>query len=146
MTPGTIGIISVILLVLLMAGLSARNFFGRKPAAEEVERRRRLDINLKGKMGDGEIIDVEVREGHSAGEAHAVPFITYTYSVAGVVYTASQDVAVLQGMLPEDPMSMIGPISIKFDPHNPANSIVLCEAWSGLRQAIRRDGAPAPRQ
>jgi hypothetical protein len=53
--------------------------------------------------------------------------------VAGVVYTASQDLAALQSLLPRDPMTMVGPVSVKFDPRNPANSIVLCEDWTGLR-------------
>jgi len=36
-------------------------------------------------------------------------------------------------LLPADRMSMVGPASVKYDPRNPANSIVLCEQWSGLR-------------
>jgi hypothetical protein len=40
----------------------------------------------------------------------------------------------LEALLPEDQMSMIGPALVKFDPRNPANSIVLCEDWSGLRR------------
>jgi len=91
-------------------------------APEELERRRRLTINGKGKLGDGEIIDFE---GAS---------IVYSYSVAGVGYTAAQDVMTLEALLPEDQMSMIGPALVKFDPRNPANSIVLCEDWSGLRR------------
>jgi len=39
----------------------------------------------------------------------------------------------LQALLPSNPMSVIGPAQVKFDPRNPANSIVLCEEWSGLR-------------
>ncbi len=72
-------------------------------------------------MGDGEIIDIN---GNS---------LIYSYSVAGVNYTAAQDATELRAMLPPDPMSLLGPISLKFDPRNPANSIVLCEQWSGLR-------------
>jgi hypothetical protein len=93
----------------------------RRPTPEELERLRRLTIHQGGKMGDGEIIDVE--------EAT----IIYSYSVAGVVYTASQDVKELQDRLPPDKMSIMGSVSIKFSPRNPANSIVLCEDWSGLR-------------
>jgi len=74
-------------------------------------------------MGDGEIIDVET----------ASALIVYSYSVAGVIYTASQDMVALQSFLPQDVMTMVGPVSVKFDPRNPANSMVLCEDWSGLR-------------
>ena len=92
-----------------------------------MERRRRSQIHQQGKLGDAEIIDFDPQ----------TAVITFSYSVAGVVYTAAQEASSLQSMLPEDPMSMVGPISIKFDPHNPANSIVLCEAWSGLRQSTK---------
>ena len=47
--------------------------------------------------------------------------------------TASQDVTDLQDKLPADRMSMVGAVSVKFVPRNAANSIVLCEEWTGLR-------------
>jgi hypothetical protein len=88
---------------------------------EEIEKRRRLIINNKGKIGDGEVLDVD-------GEV-----ILYTYSVGGVEYTVGQDVSAMQKLLPEDRMRIVGPTSVRFDPANPPNSIVLCEQWSGLR-------------
>ena len=100
-----------------------RNYFRRRPTLDEMERRRRGILHREGKMGDGEIVDVET----------ASASIVYSYSVAGVTYTASQDMSALQSLLPPDAMTMIGPVSVKFDPRNPANSIVLCEEWSGLR-------------
>jgi hypothetical protein len=119
------GAVAICALVLLLAAIAfvARKYLSRGPAPDELERRRRLTIYREGKMGDGEIIDVET----------AVVSIVFSYSVAGVVYTASQDAAALRSMLPQDLMTMIGPVSIKFDPRNPANSIILCEDWSGLR-------------
>jgi hypothetical protein len=100
-----------------------RRYLRRRPTPEELERRRRVTLHRLGKMGDGEIIDVEA----------ASASIVYSYSVAGVVYTASQDLVALQSLLPKDPMTMVGPVSVKFDPRNPANSMVLCEDWTGLR-------------
>ena len=116
----TLGLL-VFVIVIAGGAIAWLAFFKRRPTPAEIERQRRTAINSDGKMGDGEIIDVE--------EASVV----YSYSVAGVVYTASQDITDLQDKLPADRMSMVGAISIKFDPRNPANSIVLCEAWSGLR-------------
>jgi hypothetical protein len=95
--------------------------FRRKPTPEELEKRRRLIINNRGKIGDGEVIDVD-------GEV-----ILYTYSVGGVEYTVGQDVSTIQTLLPDDRMRIVGPTSVRFDPANPPNSIVLCEQWSGLR-------------
>jgi hypothetical protein len=123
MTPEQIGLAVAGLMALAGAGLLARRLLKRKLTPEEVERLRRLDIYRQGKLGDGEIVDVDPER----------PLIMYSYSVAGVGYTVAQEVAALRAMLPDDPMSMLGPVSIKFKPHNPANSIVLCEEWSGLR-------------
>lgn len=112
--------------IVLAAGILAWRLLRRRPTPEELERLRRLGIHQKGKLGDGEIIDVE-------GVA-----IVYSYSVAGVIYTTSQDAAALEANLPADRMSMVGPVMIKFDPRNPANSIVICEQWSGLRYGESR--------
>jgi hypothetical protein len=103
-----------------------RNYLRGRPTPDEVERRRRGVLHREGKMGDGEIVDVETSSAS----------IVYSYSVAGVTYTASQDMSALQSWLPPDVMTMVGPVSVKFDPRNPANSIVLCEEWSGLRNRI----------
>jgi hypothetical protein len=77
-----------------------RNYLRGRPSAEEMERRRRAGLNREGKTGDGEIVDVEA---DSAS-------IVYSYSVAGVTYTASQDMRALQPLLPPDAMMMVGPV------------------------------------
>jgi hypothetical protein len=132
--PDAVGIALGVLVLLVAAGVVARRFLTPGPTPGELERRRRSTIHLNGKMGDGEIIDVE--PGSAA--------IFYSYTVAGVVYTASQDVAALRSLLPQDLMTMIGPVLVKFNPRNPANSIVLCEDWSGLLRQTIRTGPPTP--
>jgi hypothetical protein len=111
--------------VILIAAIvyAVRKYLRGRPTPDELERRRRGILHREGKMGDGEIVDVET----------ASASIMYSYSVAGVTYTASQDLSALQSRLPPDVMTMVGPVSVKFDPRNPANSIVLCEEWTGLR-------------
>jgi hypothetical protein len=64
--------------------------------------------------------------------------IHYQYELRGVAYFASQDVSALRGLLPEDPARLAGPVNVKYDPRNPANSIVLCEEWSGLPGIVIR--------
>jgi len=130
MTPERTGLLVAGIVLLVAAIFIARRILARKLSPEELERQRRLQIHGEGKLGDGEIIDVDPE----------VPTITYSYSVAGVGYTAAQDVASLRAMLPEDLMTMIGPVAIKFIPNNPANSIVLCEDWNGLRSGVARPG------
>ncbi len=109
-----------------LAGAAALGFLlwrilRRALTPEEVERRRREMIHRAGKIGDGEILDVDGT------------VILYSYSVGGVEYTVGQDVAAIAALLPEDRMRMVGPASVRYDPKNPPNSIVLCEEWSGLR-------------
>jgi hypothetical protein len=70
------------------------------------------------------------------GDATLVEFrdnnLFYSYLVRGVEYTASQEVSALLDRLPDD-LSSVGAVSVKYDPRNPANSIVVAEKWSGLR-------------
>ena len=108
--------------VVLIAAICWRAWLMRRPTAEELERRRRTLLNQSGKMADAMVLDVQ--------EAA----IQYSYDVRGVEYTATQDISMLQDRLPSDRLSVAGPAAVKYDPRNPANSIVLCENWSGLRQ------------
>jgi len=87
---------------------------------EERERRRRSALVAHGKMSEAML--VEIRD----------DLLFYSYGVRGVEYTASQDVSMLKQQMPPD-FSTIGAVSVKYDPKNPANSIVLAERWSGLR-------------
>ncbi len=88
---------------------------------EERERRRRLAVSASGRMNSGIITDFN-------GE-----IISYTYTVGGVEYSAAQDISMLTGLLPPEPEKLIArPVSLKYLAHNPANSIVLAEDWSGL--------------
>jgi hypothetical protein len=128
-TPAVVAIAVCAAVIAVAIILIVRGYLKRRPTPEELERRRRVTIHQAGKMGDGEILDVEA----------ASSSIVYSYTVAGVVYTASQDVSAVKSRLPEDLMTMVGPVCIKFDPRNPANSIVVCEDWSGLRNRLLKE-------
>jgi hypothetical protein len=111
-----------------VAGLGAwgiYRYIKSRPSPAELERRRRADLRARGKMGDANLL--EFRD----------EMVMYSYAIGGVEYTASQDLSDLQPHVPADRWSSIGPVSIKYDPRNPANSIVLSEEWSGLRTAHR---------
>jgi hypothetical protein len=41
-------------------------------------------------------------------------------------------VSSLEALLPMDRMQILGHVGIKFNPRIPANSIVICEEWSGI--------------
>ena len=110
--------------LLLMAG-GVWLFFNTRQTAAERERRRRLSVNRTGRMGDATVIDVRD------------DVIYYSYEVRGVSYSTSQYASEFQHMLPPDTSVLIGPAALKYAPGNPANSIIICEQWSGLRPQIQ---------
>ena len=103
----------------------------RERNPERREQKRRQFINQRGRLGDALITDV------------SDSVIYYAYSVHGVQYTASQDVTGLRDRLPDDPQRLIGVANLKYAVRNPANSILLCEEWSGLRKASADRDVPA---
>ena len=126
MDPG--GLIPKIALIaagLLLALAGVLLLWGRRRDVAGRERRRLAEVNRVGRMGEATI--TEFRE-------HV---IFYGYEVRGVAYTASQDVSALEERLPSNPSALIGNTAIKYHPRNPANSIVLCKEWSGLRASPR---------
>jgi hypothetical protein len=62
-----------------------------------------------------------------------VQLLIYTYDVGGVSYEASQDVTHLRQHADLHTGRFGLRTSVKYDPQNPGNSIVISEGWSGLR-------------
>ena len=90
---------------------------------ERRERRRRMYVNRHGRLGEALITEIEGA------------LVYYNYSVQGVQYSASQDIAALRDKLPENLGRLVGSASLKYTVRNPANSILVCEEWSGLRDS-----------
>ena len=57
--------------------------------------------------------------------------IIYNYRIAGVSYECAQDVSMLAERVHGIRTDL--PIQVRYAPHNPGNSIVVAETWSGLR-------------
>ncbi len=104
-----------------IAGVAIWAFFRKSSTPEKRELRRRLAVNAQGRLGDALITGV--------GDS----LLYYTYTVRGVQYAASQDASSLRDRLPPAPERLIGRTGMKYLTRNPANSILLCEEWSGLR-------------
>lgn len=101
---------------------------------EERERRRRAELVLRGKMGDATITELR-------GD-----LVFYSYDVRGVEYIASQDLALLKDYLPGELSGLVGSVSVRYDPKNPANSIILAEGWTGLRAHANPEDSKTHRQ
>jgi hypothetical protein len=92
-----------------------------RSSPEKRERNRRAEVHRHGRLGEAFVTD--------ANESS----IYYEYSVNGVHYTASQDISALRDRLPTSPERLTGVANLKYAARNPANSILICEEWSGLR-------------
>ena len=109
--------------------LSRKN---KKPD-EQLERERRAQLTLGGRIIDGNVMDVlELEDDESSRQ---MILLIYTYDVAGVTYEASQDVTHLRQFIDLYSCRLGLPASVKYDPHNPGDSIVISETWSGLRKS-----------
>ncbi|HMF92150.1 MAG TPA: hypothetical protein VKL40_16010 [Candidatus Angelobacter sp.] len=103
----------------------------RRKTPEQREQERRLRISAIGRITDGAVIDVnEMPAGDGTAE---IQLLVYQYDVAGVSYEASQDVTSLRHRVDLHSCRAGLMTSIKYDPANPGNSIVIAENWSGLR-------------
>lgn len=106
-----------------------------------MELERRTQLTQGGRIIDGTVIDV-----HELDETPAqrqMILLIYTYDVAGVSYEASQDVTHLRQFIDLYSCRLGLPASVKYDPHNPGDSIVISETWSGLRKSpIRAKSRP----
>lgn len=104
-----------------------------KQSPEQVERERRSQLALGGRILDGNVIDVlELEDDQSERQ---MVLLIYKYDVAGVTYEASQDVTYLRQFVDLYSCRLGQPASVKYDTHNPGDSIVISETWSGLRKS-----------
>ncbi len=103
-----------------------------RKSPDQKERERRTRISVGGRITDGTVIDVHEVEG--TADHPEAQLIVYQYDVAGVSYECSQDVTWLRHLVDLHSCRLGFPASVKYDPQNPGNSIVIAENWSGLRQ------------
>ena len=101
----------------------------RRPSAEELERRRREELALNGRITDGVILDARTLHGEES-ISPTPEVLVYSYRLAGVTYNCAQDVSHL-------PDRILGfridqSVQIRYDPRNPGNSILVSETWTGL--------------
>jgi hypothetical protein len=103
----------------------------KPPSPVELETRRRVFLTEVGRITDGTVIDVQEL---ASGMPRPATMLIYQYDVAGVSYEASQDVTYLRQWINLHSCRLGVPTSVKYDPHNPGNSMVVSESWIGLRQ------------
>lgn len=103
---------------------------GKKKSADDLERERREMLCEVGRITDGTVIDVQEL---NSGSQRPATMLIYHYDVAGVSYEASQDVTYLRQWINLQSCRLGVPTSVRYDPQNPGNSLVVAEKWNGLR-------------
>lgn len=137
-----IGVLAIIGIVLWLR---------RTPESEnDIERQRRAYLNRVGRIVEGQVLEVV---DHHPGDTHvpgAKPsgilpkrpasassngtqkLLYYTYSISGVTYETAQDITGLEETAHLGRVAAGQTASVKYDPSNPSNSILLADDWSGL--------------
>jgi hypothetical protein len=130
------------------AAVVASRWMRRPDDPDETERRRRSYVSQVGRIVEGHIIELVETAAPAAGAgsrsgaesppkagtvaANGRRLVCYSYSISGVSYETAQDVTGLEARVSFDRLVAGQPASVKYDPSNPMNSILLADDWSGL--------------
>lgn len=139
--------------LIVLAAISTIFWLKKKPEDEtELERQRRSYLNRVGRIVEGQVLEITEHKaaavpssnGHAKASnlfakhhAHvssncAQRLLYYTYSISGVTYETAQDITGLEERLHLTRVATGQIASVKYDPSNPSNSILLADDWSGL--------------
>jgi len=135
--------------LVLIAAAAFYRWWRRPHDPELIERQRRSRVNQIGRIVEGEVVEI-----FEAPAAEAAPrggfglfrksapaknhangqriLVRYTYSISGVTYETAQDVTGLEERACLERIVAGQPASVKYDPANPSNSILIADDWSGL--------------
>jgi hypothetical protein len=143
--------------LVLLAVVSVVMWIRRNPSGKpDIEHQRRAYVNRIGRIVEGQVLDVVDHSKNSANGAAsneidsakratlfakkradvhtngAQLLLYYCYSISGVTYETAQDVTGLEERLFLTQVAAGQVASVKYDPSNPSNSILLADDWSGL--------------
>jgi hypothetical protein len=113
-----------------MSALASWLIFRKRATPEELERARRLFLVQSGRIVDGMLLDVCEVE---AEDGRTLTMLLFNYRNGGVNYECSQDITDMPGVVDLTQIRAGFPCSVRYQPGNPQNSIVVAEHWSGLR-------------
>jgi hypothetical protein len=126
-------IASGVALIAVMGTAAFWLLFRKRPTAEELERARRQFLAQSGRLADGMLLDVfEV----AAEDGRTLTMLLFSYRVGGVDYECSQDITSLSAVVDAKQVRAGFPCTVRSQPGNPQNSIVVAEEWSGLRVGL----------
>lgn len=122
------GATAIVIGAAAVAGIAWYALRRPKPSADEIERERRDLLASIGRITDGSITEAPLQQD---GLPASPCIIVYNYRIGGVSFECAQDITLLSEHVRDIRADL--PIQVRYDPHNPANSIVVAESWNGLR-------------
>ena len=128
-------------------GMIAYAFFRPAEDAEDTERKRRLHLNQIGRIAEGQVVELVAHAPEPQEKSKSLfnsrpqplpnlsprQLVSYSYAISGVTYHTAQDITGLESQVRFDKLVAGQPASIKYDPSNPTDSILVADDWSGLR-------------
>jgi hypothetical protein len=144
------GLAAVVALLFVVSAAAA--WWRRRPRdPEQTERKRRARVNQIGRIVEGYVLEIfevplEVttsttrftsfrrkKSGTSASVNGSRKLVRYSYSISGVTYEAAQDLTDLEERACLERLVNGQHVSVKYEPSNPSNSILVADDWSGLQ-------------
>jgi len=107
--------------------------FRKRPTAEEIERARRQFLVQSGRLVDGMLLDIYEVE---AKDGRTLTMLLFNYRIGGVNYECSQDITAMREVVNAAEVRAGFPCTVRYQPGNPQNSIVVGEGWTGLRERL----------
>jgi len=109
--------------------------------------RPKVDAAEAGRIAEGQVVELsehppepsEERRRIFGSRAKVLPdlrprhLVSYSYSISGVTYHTAQDITGLESQVRFERLVAGQPASVKYDPSNPSDSILVADDWSGLR-------------
>jgi hypothetical protein len=121
---------------IVVAGLATTGawfLYRKRPTPEELEIARRQLLTLSGRLVDGTLLDIcDV----PAQDGHRLTLLLYGYRIGGADYQCTQDVTNMGEVVDVGAIRAGFPCSVRYQPGNPQNSIVVAEKWTGIRAGI----------
>jgi hypothetical protein len=121
---------------IVVAGLCAVGAWWRRrkrPSPGEIEIARRQFLFQSGRLVDGTLLEVcEI----PAEGGRTLTMLLYEYRIGGADYECTQDISDMLNVVDVTSVRAGFPCSVRYEPGNPQNSIVVAEKWSGLRDSI----------
>ena len=140
--------------LIALAAVGIYFWLRHKPADPyEIERQRRAYLSRVGRIVEGQVLEIISpqdpsgvnksrkrnngaaffkRNSDSALMTAPPKLLHYTYAISGVTYETAQDITGIEERLPLTQIAAGQIASVKYDPSNPSNSILVADDWTGL--------------